>query len=80
MKTAAMGRQFRNVFNHVPYEAKSAVHMQGGYKAGYKLEGGDWSWSTEKFDDATQALEAAMQLARDAISMGEKGPVQEPHS
>lgn len=71
MKTAVMGRKSQNVFNHVRYEARSAVHMQGGFRAGYRLNDNDWVWSTKKFDDASQALEAAELLAREAISMGD---------
>ncbi|WP_153066255.1 MULTISPECIES: hypothetical protein [Xanthomonas] len=78
MKTAVMGRRSDGVFNHVRYEARSAVRLQGGFKAGYRLNDQHWSWSREKHDDVNQALEAAVKLAREAISMGEKGLEPKP--
>ncbi|MBB5673729.1 hypothetical protein ABQ039_011900 [Xanthomonas sp. WHRI 6108] len=80
MKIAVMGRKSSNVFNHVRYEARSGVHAQGGFKAGYRLNDDVWSWSATKFDDVNQAHEAAVKLAREAISMGERGPEEDPVS
>ncbi|MBB4726394.1 hypothetical protein [Xanthomonas arboricola] len=74
MKMVTLGGKYDGVFNHVRYEAKSAVRTQGGYKAGYRLNDGDWNWSAEKYDDPREAVEAAKALAREAISMGEQGP------
>lgn len=80
MNAASLARSARGVFNHVRYTARAAVRVKGGYKVGYQLEDEAWNWSEAKYADLEKALEAAVEQAHEAISMGESRPKSDPPS
>ncbi len=71
MPLMRMGKTIDGVFNHVPYQAKGMFSPSGGFKAGYRINKGDWIWGSDRIDDLESAVETACKMAREAIAMGE---------